>query len=74
LPQCDTGDDQHPRTDGCVGHDHHDRAGIKLGDGARAEALRPVTWGDWITLPIRDGDDAVRTVHGAIRVPPSSWP
>jgi len=52
LPQCDTGDDQHPR----------------------AEALRPVTWGDWITLPIRDGDDAVRTVHGAIRVPPSSWP
>ena len=42
---------------------------IELGDGARAEALRPVTWDEWITLPIRDGDNAVRTVHGAIRVP-----
>ena len=42
---------------------------IELGDGARAEALRPVTWDEWITLPIRDGDNAVRTVRGAIRVP-----
>jgi 5-methylcytosine-specific restriction endonuclease McrA len=42
---------------------------IELGDGARAEALRPVTWVEWITLPVRDGDNAVRTVHGAIRVP-----
>ena len=42
---------------------------IELGDGARAEALRPVTWAEWITLPVRDGDNAVRTVHGAIRVP-----
>jgi len=32
-------------------------------------ALRPVTWDEWITLPIRDGDNAVRTVRGAIRVP-----
>ena len=31
--------------------------------------IRPVTWDDWITLPIRDGDNAVRTVRGAIRVP-----
>jgi len=31
--------------------------------------LRPVTWDEWITLPIRDGDNAVRTVRGAIRVP-----
>jgi hypothetical protein len=31
--------------------------------------IRPVTWDEWITLPIRDGDNAVRTVHGAIRVP-----
>ncbi len=38
-------------------------------EAARAEALRPVTWDEWITLPIRDGDNAVRTVHGAIRVP-----
>jgi 5-methylcytosine-specific restriction endonuclease McrA len=42
---------------------------IKLGDGARAEALRPVTWAEWITLPVRDGDNAVRTAHSVIRVP-----
>src|SRR5580693_5995259 len=42
---------------------------IELGDGARAEALRPVTWDEWITLPVRDGDNAVRTTRGAIRVP-----
>ena len=42
---------------------------IELGDGARAEALRPVTWAEWITLPIRAGDNAVRTAHSVIRVP-----
>jgi 5-methylcytosine-specific restriction endonuclease McrA len=42
---------------------------IELGDGARAEALRPVTWDEWITLPIRPQDTAVHTVRGAIRVP-----
>jgi 5-methylcytosine-specific restriction endonuclease McrA len=42
---------------------------IELGEGARAEALRPVTWDEWITLPVRDGDHAVRTARGAIRVP-----
>ena len=42
---------------------------IELGDDARAEALRPVAWDEWITLPVRDGENAVRTVHGAIRVP-----
>ncbi len=31
--------------------------------------IRPVAWAEWITLPVRDGDNAVRTVHGAIRVP-----
>ena len=31
--------------------------------------IRPVTWDEWITLPIRDGDNAVRTVRGAIRIP-----
>jgi len=31
--------------------------------------IRPVTWDEWITLPIRDRDHAVRTVRGAIRVP-----
>ena len=34
-----------------------------------ASAIRPVTWDEWVTLPIRDGDNAVRTVRGAIRVP-----
>ena len=34
-----------------------------------ASSLRPVTWDEWITLPIRGGDNAVRTVRGAIRVP-----
>ena len=31
--------------------------------------IRPVTWDEWITLPIRDCDNAVHTVRGAIRVP-----
>ena len=46
---------------------------IELGDGAGAEAhvpaLRPVPWDEWITLPVREGDHAVRTARGAIRVP-----
>jgi 5-methylcytosine-specific restriction endonuclease McrA len=42
---------------------------IEMTDGARAEALRPVTWDEWITLPIRPQDNAVQTVRGAIRVP-----
>ena len=31
--------------------------------------IRPVTWDEWIRLPIRDQDEAVRTVRGPIRVP-----
>jgi 5-methylcytosine-specific restriction endonuclease McrA len=31
--------------------------------------IRPVTWDEWITLPIRRQDNAVRTVRGPIRVP-----
>ena len=31
--------------------------------------IRPVTWDEWVKLPIRDGDNAVHTVRGAIRVP-----
>jgi len=33
------------------------------------EHIRPVTWEEWITLPIRDQDEAVHTVRGQIRVP-----
>src|SRR6266545_7778969 len=35
----------------------------------RASNIRPVTWDEWITLPIRDGDNLVRTARGPIRVP-----
>jgi len=31
--------------------------------------IRPVVWDEWITLPVREGDYAVRTARGAIRVP-----
>jgi 5-methylcytosine-specific restriction endonuclease McrA len=31
--------------------------------------IRPVTWAEWITLPIRDGDNMALTVRGPIRVP-----
>src|SRR5580765_1077582 len=31
--------------------------------------IRPVTWDEWITLPIRPQDNVVHTVRGAIRVP-----
>src|SRR6185437_17017570 len=31
--------------------------------------IRPVSWDEWITLPIREQDNAVHTVRGAIRVP-----
>jgi 5-methylcytosine-specific restriction endonuclease McrA len=33
------------------------------------DLIRPVTWDEWITLPIRDQDEAVHTVRGQIRVP-----
>jgi len=32
-------------------------------------AIRPVSWEEWITLPVRDRDQAVHTVRGQIRVP-----
>lgn len=31
--------------------------------------IRPVSWDEWITLPIREQDRAVHTVRGQIRVP-----
>ena len=34
-----------------------------------ARSIRPVTWDEWITLPIREQDHAVQTVRGPIRVP-----
>jgi 5-methylcytosine-specific restriction endonuclease McrA len=35
----------------------------------RTSAIRPVTWDEWITLPIRPQDNAVQTARGPIRVP-----
>src|SRR5215510_7951989 len=31
--------------------------------------IRPVSWDEWLTLPIRAGDNFVRTTRGAIRIP-----
>jgi hypothetical protein len=31
--------------------------------------IRPVTWDEWITLPVRPQDNPVQTVRGPIRVP-----
>ncbi len=31
--------------------------------------MRPAKWADWLALSVRDGDNLVRTVHGAVRVP-----
>jgi len=31
--------------------------------------IRPVPWDEWITLPVREGDYAVQTARGAVRVP-----
>src|SRR5438128_4198645 len=31
--------------------------------------IRPVTWDEWIALPVRPQDNAVQTVRGPIRVP-----
>lgn len=31
--------------------------------------IRPVTWEEWLNLPIRSQDNAVRTTHSIIRVP-----
>jgi 5-methylcytosine-specific restriction endonuclease McrA len=42
---------------------------IELGDDERAQALRPVTWDEWLALPVHDGDQFVQTVRGAVRVP-----
>jgi 5-methylcytosine-specific restriction endonuclease McrA len=38
-------------------------------DIAEDGTMRPVKWADWVVLPTRDTDNAVRTVRGAIRVP-----
>jgi 5-methylcytosine-specific restriction endonuclease McrA len=43
-------------------------AGTAL-DIAEDGDMRPVRWADWLMLPVRAGDNAVRTVHGCVRIP-----
>jgi 5-methylcytosine-specific restriction endonuclease McrA len=38
-------------------------------DIAGSGDMRPVRWEEWLTLPVRAGDNAVRTVHGGVRIP-----
>jgi 5-methylcytosine-specific restriction endonuclease McrA len=33
------------------------------------DCIRPVSWEEWIALPVREQDEAVHTVRGPIRVP-----
>jgi len=52
-------DPPHPESDSfCTPH-----------SALRTGTVRPVAWDEWITLPIRPQDNAVRTVRGPIRVP-----
>ena len=31
--------------------------------------MMPVKWSEWLSLPVRDGDNSVQTVHGGARAP-----
>jgi 5-methylcytosine-specific restriction endonuclease McrA len=42
---------------------------IEFAEDGGAQSLTPVKWDEWITLPVRAHDNAVRTARGAIRVP-----
>ena len=33
------------------------------------DVIRPVKWDEWLTLPVRENDNAVHTTRGAVRVP-----
>jgi 5-methylcytosine-specific restriction endonuclease McrA len=38
-------------------------------DMLRAGDMRPVRWHEWVALPVREEDYAVRTVRGLVRIP-----
>jgi len=45
-------------------------AGVATGlEVAGEDQIRPVTWEEWLTLPIREQDQSALTVRGPIRVP-----
>ena len=37
--------------------------------GLETTTMDAVGWDDWVRLPVRDGDEAIRTIHGPVRVP-----
>lgn len=43
--------------------------GAAMGLDVSHDDMRPVSWEDWLKLPVRDGDTPVRTVRGAVRAP-----
>ncbi|HSI62756.1 MAG TPA: HNH endonuclease [Candidatus Saccharimonadia bacterium] len=38
-------------------------------DIASGENMAPTKWSEWLELEVRDSDNAVKTVHGPVRVP-----
>src|SRR5437667_1539414 len=49
--------------------EYSDEAAESSGSTLHASRFTPCSWDEWIKLPIRDQDEAVHTVRGAIRVP-----
>jgi 5-methylcytosine-specific restriction endonuclease McrA len=43
--------------------------GVATGIATDNGDMRAVPWAEWVTLPIRDGDRFLRTIHGPIRAP-----
>lgn len=37
--------------------------------GLETTTMDAVGWDEWVALPIREGDQVIRTVHGPVRVP-----
>lgn len=37
--------------------------------GMNTEYFVPVTWDEWVQLPIRDGDRSIKTTRGPVRIP-----
>jgi 5-methylcytosine-specific restriction endonuclease McrA len=37
--------------------------------GIDMDTLAPVPWEEWLKLPIREGDQSIKSLHGLVRVP-----
>lgn len=42
---------------------------VATGLDISGESIIPVTWSEWLKLPVRDGDRSVMTQHGPVRIP-----